>query len=82
MLYQLRKGICRLNSYLSKIQAVDSDQCRCNRGGETVDHFLFRCPRWCNLRQELKRVAANWWGDLAFMLGGLSNERNNDPLDK
>ena len=71
-----------MNSYLSKIQAVDSDQCWCNRGIETVDHFLFRCPRWCNLRQELKRVAANRWGDLAFMLGGWSNERKDGPLDK
>lgn len=50
ILCQLLREICRLNSYLAKIQAVDSDQCRCNRGSETVDHFLFRCPRWSNLR--------------------------------
>lgn len=81
-LCQLRTGICRLNLYLSKIQAADSDQCRCNRGRETVDHFLFRCPRWCNLRQELKRVAGNRWGDLSFMLGGWSNKRKDGPLDK
>ena len=71
-----------MNSYLAKIQAADSDQCRCNRGRQTVDNFLFRCPRWCNLRQELKRVAANRWGDLSFMLGGWSNERKDGPLDK
>ncbi len=82
ILCQLRTGIWRLNSYLSKIQAVDSDQCRCNRGRETVDHFLFRCPRWCNLHQELKRVAANRWGALASMLAGWSNERKDGPLDK
>ena len=75
-------GICRLNSYLAKIQAVDSDQCRCNRGSETVDHFLFRCPRWSNLRYELKRLAANRWGDLAYMLGGWPSERKEGPLDK
>lgn len=34
ILCQLRTGICRLNSYLAKIQAVDSDQCGCNRGSE------------------------------------------------
>ena len=82
ILCQLRTGICRLNSYLAKIQAVDSDQCRCNRGCETVDHFLFRCPRWSNLRQEFKRLAANRWGDLSHALGGWSGERKDGPLDK
>ncbi len=43
ILCQMRTGISRLNSYLTKIQAADSAQCRCNRGNETVDHFLFRC---------------------------------------
>ena len=70
ILCQLRTGISRLNSYLAKIQAVDSVQCRCNRGIETVDHFLFRCPRWSFLRQELRSVAAHRWGDLAYALGG------------
>ena len=82
ILCQLRIGICRLNSYLAKIQAADSDQCRCNRGSETVDHFLFRCPRWSNLRQEFKRLAANRWGDLSYALGGWSNERKDGHLDK
>ena len=80
ILCQLRTGICRLNSYLAKIQAADSDQCRCNRGSETVDHFLFRCPRWSNLRQEFKRLAANRWGDLSYALGGWSNERKDGHL--
>lgn len=71
-----------MNSYLAKIQAVDSDQGRFNLGRETVDHFLFRCPRWSNLRHELKRLAANRWDDLAYMLEGWSNERKDGPLDK
>ena len=82
ILCQLLTGICRLNSYLAKIQAVDSDQCRCRRGIETVDDFLFRCPRWSNLRQELRSLAAHRWGDLAYALGGCSNERKDGPLDK
>ena len=61
---------------------MDSDQCRCNRGIETVDHFLFRCPRWSLLRQELRSLAAHRWGDLAYVLGGWSNERKDGPLDK
>ena len=45
ILCQLRTGIRRLNSYLAKIQAVESSQCGCKRGNETVDRFLFdaRC---------------------------------------
>ena len=82
ILFQLRTGICRLNSYLVKIQATDSDQYRCNCGSETIDHFLFRCPRWSNLQQEFKRLAANRWGDLSYALGGWSNERKDGPLDK
>lgn len=82
ILCQLRTGICRLNPYLAKIQAVESGQCRCNRGSETVDHILFRCLRWSNLRQEFKRLAANRWDDLSHALGGWSNERKDGPLDK
>ena len=61
---------------------MDSDQCRCKRGSETVDQFLFRCPRWSNLRQEVKRLAANCWGDLSYALGGWSSERKDGPLDR
>lgn len=82
ILCQLYTGISRLNLYLAKIQAVDSVQCCCNRDIETVDHFLFRCPRWTFLRQELRRVAAHRWGDLAYVLGGWSNEKKDGPLDK
>lgn len=64
------------------MHAVDSDQCGCNRGSETVDHFLFRCPRWSNLRQEFKRLAANRWGDLSYALGGWSNDRKDGPVDR
>ena len=81
ILCQLRTGICRLNSYLAKIQAAHLGQCQCRRGIETVDHFLFRCPRWGNLRQELRCLAAYRWGDLAYALGGWSNERKDGPLD-
>lgn len=44
ILCQLRTGICRLNSYLFKIQAAESDQCSCDTGIETVHHFLLCCP--------------------------------------
>lgn len=44
LLCQLRTGICRLNSYLRKIQATESGRCSYGFGIETVHHFLFCCP--------------------------------------
>jgi len=42
ILAQLRTGICRLNSYLHKINAADSVNCDCAHGlPETVPHSLF-----------------------------------------
>lgn len=60
----------RLNSYLAKIQAVDSDQCRCNCGSETVDHFLFCCSRWRNLRQELRSLVGDRMGRFSLCIWG------------
>ncbi len=42
---QLRSGMCGLNSYLAKIGEVETDLCAFGRESESVDHFLFRCPR-------------------------------------
>lgn len=81
ILCQLRTGICRLNSYLAQIQAVDSDQCRYNHGRETVDHFLLRCPRWSNLRYEFKRLAANRWGGFGLYIRGLVQQKERRPVD-
>ena len=82
VLCQLRSGMCRLNGYLAKIGAVESDICKCGRESESVDHFLFRCPQWLEQRQTLFNLArkANRWGDLSFALGGWSNERKDGEL--
>ena len=74
ILCQLRSGINRLNKYLAKINAVESDQCKCGRGEESVDHFLFRCPRWSIFRGEIRRLAGRRWGDTPYLLGGWSGE--------
>ena len=57
LLCQLRTGICRLNSYLSKIQAAESAECGCNTDRETVHHFLFCCPLWDKARARIKQLA-------------------------
>ena len=74
ILCQLRSGINRLNKYLARINAVESDQCRCGRGEESVDHFLFRCPRWSIFRGEIRRLAGRRCGDTSYLLGGWSGE--------
>ncbi|KJZ68825.1 hypothetical protein HIM_11785 [Hirsutella minnesotensis 3608] len=51
VLAQLRTGKSRLNNYLHKIGAVDSDGCTCGQTTETVEHFLFRCKRWSVQRE-------------------------------
>ena len=46
VLAQLRTGMIRLNGYLYRIEAAESDQCDCGQARETVEHFLFRCIKW------------------------------------
>lgn len=74
--------MCRLNGYLAKIGAVETDICECGRKSESVDHFLFRSPQWLEQRQTLFNLArkANRWGDLSFALGAWSNEKKDGML--
>ena len=53
ILAQLRTGMIRLNGYLAKIGAAETDQCPCGTATETVKHFLFTCPLWTPYRMEL-----------------------------
>ncbi len=71
-----------MNGYLAKIGAAETDICTCGRESESVDHFLFRCPRWLEQRQPLLKIArkANRWGDLSFALGGWASEKKDGPL--
>ncbi|KAG7002934.1 hypothetical protein FocnCong_v001089 [Fusarium oxysporum f. sp. conglutinans] len=41
ILVQLRTGMARVNRYLHRIGAVETDTCDCGQEEETVDHFLF-----------------------------------------
>lgn len=67
VLAQLRTGMSRLNGYLYKIGATDTEVCGCGRAEETVKHFLFRCSKWDEIRkQHLPRNA----GNLSFSVGG------------
>jgi hypothetical protein len=70
VLAQLRTGMARLNGYLYRIGAVDSDQCACGEAKETVKHFLFRCTRWLVQRKRLLEQTETRRGCISFFLGG------------
>ena len=83
-LCQLRSGMCKLNKYLARIGAIDTDTCSCGREPESVDHFLFRCRLWHSQRQSLCKLASKFkrWGDLSFALGGWSGETKDGDRSK
>lgn len=70
ILVQLRTGMSRLNSYLYKIGAEDSDLCACGQASETVEHFLFRCTKWTAMRDIMNQCTESKRGNLSFFLGG------------
>ena len=72
VLAQLRTGMARLNGYLFRINAAETDQCACGQARETVDHFLFRCRRWTAHRTEMLQCTHTHRSNMSFFLGGKS----------
>ena len=70
ILAQLRTGRARLNGYLYRIGAAESDQCACGEATETTKHFLFRCTRWDAYRTQMLEQTDTRRGSLSFYLGG------------
>ena len=60
----------RLNAYLYRIKAAETDICACGQAKETVEHFLFRCTRWDQHRDTIFRQTTTKRGSLSFYLGG------------
>ncbi|KAJ5111910.1 hypothetical protein NUU61_001540 [Penicillium alfredii] len=72
VLAQLRTGMARLNGYLFRINAAETDQCACGQARETVDHFLFRCRKWTAHRTEMLQCTHTHRSNMSFFLGGKS----------
>lgn len=70
ILSQLRTGMARVNSYLYRIGAAESDTCECGQGAETIEHFLFRCTKWDTQRENMRRIRQANIGNLSVFLGG------------
>ncbi|KAJ0132092.1 Uncharacterized protein HZ326_24827 [Fusarium oxysporum f. sp. albedinis] len=74
ILVQLRTGMARVNRYLHRIGAAQTDICDCGQEEESVDHFLFRCRRWDEQREHMRNVDREMMGNLSFFLGGKTAE--------
>jgi hypothetical protein len=70
VLAQLRTGMTRLNGFLNRIGAAESDQCACRHAWKTVEHFLLRCVRWTASREDMLECNTTRRGSLSFYLGG------------
>lgn len=84
VLVQARTNHTHLNSNLARLQVEESAKCGCGIEDETVAHVLLRCPRWTDIRREMREVAGIRWGDLSYLLGGYSMKkelRTGKPVD-
>lgn len=79
ILAQLRTNISRLNTYLHKIKVVETDKCECG-ALETVQHFLFLCPRWRHHRQGMRVAHGSRYCNISYALGGYSDHKENDKI--
>ena len=61
---QLLTGHSRLNTFLARISAVPSSLCSCEIEDESIEHFLFRCPRFADqqetFRLSLQSLQTSW----------------------
>jgi hypothetical protein len=73
-LAQLRTGASRLDEYLVKIKATESNKCECGAERESVKHYLFTCRTWRLQRQEIRAKWPRKIGNVSFFLGGRSTE--------
>ena len=78
VLAQLRTGMARLNGYLFRINAAETDQCACGQARETVDHFLFRCRKWTAHRTQMLQCTHTHRSNMSFFLGGKSPSDDQD----
>jgi hypothetical protein len=76
ILSQLRTGHTLLNDSLARIGVENSAMCIYNSEIETVQHFLFYCPRWIDKRRSFRETMEERWRDLAYALEGWSRRIN------
>ena len=53
-LVQLRTGHIPLNQYLHRFHIIDSPNCACGQGVETISHYILHCKQYIKQRSELR----------------------------
>jgi ribonuclease HI len=84
VLIQARTGFSRLNKSLYRLKIVDTAECQCGEGEESIQHVLLHCPTWAAARAELQVAAGERWGDVSYLLGGWGQKKHwetGEPLD-
>ena len=73
ILSQIRTGCARINKYLSKIGAAESELCKHCQQIESIPHLLFTCRKWEQHRADMRAEHGNRYGELSYALGGYNN---------
>jgi hypothetical protein len=80
----MRTRYCRLNQSLFRLRIVDTADCQCGEGEESIQHVLLYYPIWTAIRAELQAAAGDRWGDVSYLLGGWRLKKHwetGEPLD-
>jgi hypothetical protein len=84
VLIQARIGRGRLNKSLHRLKIVDTADCQCGEGEESIQHVLLHCPTWAAERVALQAAAGDRWGEVCYLLGGWGTKKRwetGEPLD-
>ena len=73
---RLRTGHCHLNEYLHRFNIIETPECECGAGKETVDHFLLNCELYDEERDELRRKVGAQGMRASVLLGDIKVIKN------
>jgi hypothetical protein len=63
---------------------MDTADCQCGEGEESIQYVLLHCPRWTAVRAGLRAGAGDRCGDVSYLLGGWGLKKHwetGEPLD-
>jgi hypothetical protein len=66
---RLRTGHCHLNEYLHRFDIIETAECECGAGKETIDHFLLNCELYDEERDALRRKVGVGGMRTSYLLG-------------
>src|SRR5437667_6697274 len=66
---RLRTGHCHLNEYLHRFNIIETSECECGAGKETVEHYLLNCELYDEERDRLRRRVGAQGMRMSLLLG-------------